>query len=265
MAQQLVFAFGLTLFAGLATGIGSMMVFFTKKTNKKFLSLALGFSAGVMVYLSFMEILPKAVDSLSGRYGISAGSWLAVLFFFAGITVMLIIDRLIPSYENPHEIYTVEDMKKCDKSLHRMGLFVALAIAIHNFPEGIATFTIALKDISLGIPMAIAIAIHNIPEGIAISVPYYCGTGNRKKAFFYSFMTGLTEPLGALLAYIVLMRFLNGLVFGIVFAAVAGIMIYVSLDELLPSAQKYGEHHLSIYGLIIGMMVMALSLLLFIQ
>jgi ZIP family zinc transporter len=144
-----------------------------------------------------------------------------------------------------------------------MGLFTALAIAIHNFPEGLATFTSALKDPYMGLSIAVAIAIHNIPEGIAVSVPVFYATKNRNKAFLYSFLSGLAEPLGALIGYLILLQFFSELVFGIVFAMVAGIMVFISLDELLPTAEKYGEHHLAMYGVISGMIVMALSLLLF--
>jgi ZIP family zinc transporter len=144
-----------------------------------------------------------------------------------------------------------------------MGMFTALAIAIHNFPEGLATFAAALSDPALGLSIAVAIAIHNIPEGISVSVPVYYATGSKKKAFYYSFLSGTAEPVGALIGYFILLNFFSDFVFGILFAGVAGIMVFISLDELLPSAQKYGEHHLSIYGLIVGMAVMALSLLLF--
>jgi ZIP family zinc transporter len=151
-----------------------------------------------------------------------------------------------------------------NKKLMRMGLFTALAIAIHNFPEGLATFTSAITDPSLGIAIAVAIAIHNIPEGIAVSVPIYYATGNKKKAFWYSFSSGLAEPVGAIVGYLILLPFMGPQVFGILFAGVAGIMVFISLDELLPSAREYGEHHLSIYGLIAGMAVMAVSLLMFV-
>ena len=267
-ANTLIFAFALTLFAGLSTGIGSAIGFFAKRTNTKFLSVALGFSAGVMIYVSFAEILVKAKDELCSVYGIKGGNWLTVAGFFGGILVIAIIDRLIPSFENPHEIRRVEEMETNspgkNTKLMRMGLFTALAIAIHNFPEGLATFTAALTDPSIGIAIAVAIAIHNIPEGIAVSVPVYFATGSRKKAFLLSFSSGLAEPVGALIGYLILMPFLSPAVFGILFAGVAGIMVFISLDELLPSAREYGEHHLSVYGLVAGMLVMAISLLLFI-
>ena len=266
--ENVLIAFGLTLFAGLATGIGSALAFFTKRTNTKFLSLALGFSAGVMIYVSFVEIFIKARDALAEAYGLTKGTWLTVAAFFGGICLIGIIDKLVPSFENPHEIRGVEEMdtgKVNDKNqkLLRMGMFTALAIAIHNFPEGLATFAAALSDPALGISIAVAIAIHNIPEGISVSVPIYYATGSKKKAFYYSFLSGVAEPIGALIGYFILLNFFSELVFGILFAGVAGIMVFISLDELLPSAQKYGEHHLSIYGLILGMAVMALSLLLF--
>lgn len=269
--NTVLFAFGLTIFAGLSTGIGSALAFFTKKTNTRFLSVALGFSAGVMIYVSLVEIFVKARDSLSSFYnGDGSKAYLiTTLAFFGGIAFIAIIDKLVPSFENPHEIHGVEEMNINGKSMKkqkllRMGLFSALAIAIHNFPEGLATFTAALKDPAMGVGIAVAIAIHNIPEGIAVSVPLYYATGSRKKAFGLSFLSGLSEPVGALIGYGLLYRFMNDAFFGIVFAGVAGIMVFISLDELLPTAEKYGEHHLSIYGLIAGMAVMAISLLLFV-
>lgn len=269
MFENVLFAFGLTLFAGLATGIGSVLAFFTKTTNTKFLSLALGFSAGVMIYVSMIEIFVKAQDALVGALGDGLGNWATVGGFFGGMLLIALIDKFIPTQGNPHELKKVEEMNKGnngvdDAALLKMGTFTALAIGIHNFPEGIATFTSALQDPKLGVAIAIAVAIHNIPEGIAVSVPIYFATGNRKKAFKLSFLSGLAEPIGALVAFFILMPFLNDVMFGIIFAAVAGIMVFISLDELLPAAKKYDEAHTSIYGLIAGMAVMALSLLLII-
>lgn len=262
-------AFGLTLFAGLATGIGSALAFFSKRTNTGFLSVALGFSAGVMIYVSFVEIFFKAKVSLVEELGSEVyGTWATVLAFFLGLLIIALIDKVVPSFENPHEVHRIEEMDRNKEArkfrkLYRMGTFTALAIAIHNFPEGLATFASALKDLSLGIPIAVAIAIHNIPEGIAVSVPIYYATGSRKKAFIYSFLSGISEPVGALLGFFIFFWLFNDLVFGLVFAGVAGIMVFISLDELLPTAREFGKHHLSIYGLMAGMGVMALSLLLF--
>jgi len=262
-----LFAFLLTLFAGLATGIGSGLAFFTKTTNTKFLSVLLGFSAGVMIYVSMIEIFNKAKLLLILNYTEVKGTWITVISFFAGIVFIAVIDRLIPSGENPHEIKRVEEIKgnkeAKNKKLYRMGLFTALAIAIHNFPEGIAVFVAGLADLKIAIPTAIAIAIHNIPEGIAVSIPVSYATGNRKKAFILSFLSGLAEPIGAIIAFFFLQSFFSETFLGITFAAVAGIMIFISLDELLPTAREYGQHHLSIYGLIAGMATMAISLILF--
>jgi len=264
--KTVAIAFGLTLFAGLATGIGSALAFYANRTNTKLLSVALGFSAGVMIYVSFTEMLTVAQDHLVRQLGEIGGNWVAVISFFAGILVIAVIDRLVPSFENPHEIRKVEDMERIPddfRKLYRLGLFAALALAIHNFPEGLATFASALVEIKLGIPIALAVAIHNIPEGIAVSIPIYYATGDKKKAFYYSFLSGLAEPVGALVGYLLLFSFFNDVVFGVLFAAVAGIMVFISLDELLPASREYGEPHLSIYGLIGGMIVMAVSLLMF--
>ncbi|SET99058.1 zinc transporter, ZIP family [Salinibacillus kushneri] len=270
MTENVLMALSLTVMAGLSTGIGSVLAFFTSDTNTKFLSFALGFSAGVMIYVSFVEIFDKAQESLVSAMGDTLGNWTTVAAFFGGIGIIALIDKFIPQHGNPHEIKKVEDMKKEptvikeQSSLLKMGSFTALAITIHNFPEGIATFTSALQDPGLGIAIAVAVAIHNIPEGIAVSVPIYFATGNKKKAFKLSFLSGLAEPLGAIAAYLLLLPYLNDMMFGMIFAAVAGIMVFISLDELLPAAKKYDEAHLSIYGLIAGMGVMAMSLLLFI-
>jgi ZIP family zinc transporter len=266
--NQFLFAFGLTLFAGLSTGIGSAMAFFAKRTNTKFLTISLGFSAGVMIYVSFVEIFDKAKTVLSESYGPAQGTLFTVMAFFGGMLLIALIDKLIPSVENPHEMHSIEEMhegkKLKNKKLMRMGMFTALAIGIHNFPEGLATFTAAIQDPHLGIAIAVAIAIHNIPEGIAVSVPVFYATGSRRKAFKLSFLSGLSEPIGAIIGYLILMPLMSPLLFGVLFAGVAGIMVFISIDELLPAAREYGEHHLSIYGLVAGMVVMAVSLLLFI-
>ncbi len=266
--MEILFAFGLTLLAGLSTGIGSVLSLLTKKTNTKFLSFALGLSAGVMIYVSFVEIFPKGTDALVPIYGERMGTLLSVMSFFAGIWLISLIDKLMPEMGNPHEVHTVEEMdgksEEHKNNLMRMGVFTALAIAIHNFPEGLATFVSALGDSETGIAIAFAVAIHNIPEGIAVAVPIYYATGSRKKAFTLSFLSGLSEPIGALIGYYLFIQFISDTLFGVIFSIVAGIMVYISLDELLPSAREYGEHHTSIYGLIFGMLIMAVSLLLFI-
>ena len=287
-------AFGLTAFAGLATGIGSAIAFAAKRTNARFLSLATGFSAGVMLYVSFAEILLKGSEQLAAAYGDRWGPWVNAASFFGGILLIGVIDALIPAAENPHETHSeaesaplhgskpgfpgpaprtdgppgvgVHDHSGRQGKLLRMGLFTALAITIHNFPEGLATFLAALQNPALGAAIAVAIALHNIPEGISVSVPIYYATGDRKKAFVYSFLSGLAEPVGAGIAYLGLRLFLSGgippQVMGVLFGGVAGIMVYISLDQLLPTSRAYGRGHDSLFGLVGGMLVMALSLLL---
>lgn len=292
-------ALGLTVLAGLATGIGSIVAFTVKRTNYRFLSVATGFSAGVMLYVSFVEIFVKGVDSLTETYGDYWGHWVNAAAFFGGIVLIGIIDNLIPAAENPHEARSEEataplqdpsaplpmdyapPKKKHpehdqgpmtpekEKKLLRMGLFTALAIGIHNFPEGLATFLSALQDPSIGVAIAVAVALHNIPEGISVAVPIFYATGSRKRAFGYSFLSGLAEPVGAIIAYLVLRLLVGGpegaippQFMGILFGGVAGIMVYISVDELLPTSRAYGKGHDSLFGLVGGMVVMALSLLL---
>lgn len=268
--DPILLAFLVTLGAGLATGIGSLLAFTARPTDKKFLSFMLGLSAGVMIYVSLVEIFQKSVDSLSVAFGDDAQGYLwATIGFFGGVLFIAVIDHYLHNRKvNPHDVHGVNEMDDPEtrekNALLKMGAFTALAIAIHNFPEGFATFLATVEDPALGIAIGLAIAIHNIPEGIAVSIPVYHATGSRLKAFWYSLGSGIVEPLGALLGYFVLIQFFNDYVFGVVFAAVAGIMIFISLDELLPTAQRYGYHHLSIYGVIVGMMIMASSLVLFV-
>lgn len=267
MNYNVIAAIGLSIFAGLSTGIGGLILLLFKKVNTKVLSVALGFSAGVMIYVSFVEILPEAKNFLGKAYGASKGDWVTFIAFFAGIFLIGIIDKLVPEAENPHEPHSMEQLDVCgfgqnSQKLIKTGKMAALAITIHNFPEGLATFVSGMTDISLGIAIAIAVAIHNIPEGISVALPIYCATGDKKKAFYMSLLSGLAEPAGAIIAFLFLGPFLNDVVFGIIYASIAGIMVFISIDELLPSAREYGEHHLSIFGLICGMIVMGIGLLL---
>lgn len=263
-ATGILIALGLTIFAGLSTGIGGLIVLLFKKPNPKALSVSLGLSAGVMVYISFVELLSESNKQLVADYGTSTGGWLSLAAFFGGIFLIAIIDKLIPVQENPHEYSGSEGLDysglKGDQKLFRVGVFTALIIAIHNFPEGMATFISAIQDPSLGIAVAIAVAIHNVPEGISVAIPVYSATGSRMKALGWSIISGLGEPLGAVIAYLIIMPILSDALFGILYAVIAGIMVYISFDELLPTAREYGEHHLTIYGLIAGMMIMAVSL-----
>lgn len=260
--DNILIAFVLTTAAGLSTAIGGLIAFMAKATNRKFLSVCLGFSAGMMIYVSFVEIFPESQECFVEALGERGGSWAAVVAFFAGIALIALIDRFIPSEGNPHEVKRVL-ADAPSGALMRMGALTTLAISLHNFPEGMATFISCLQGPEVAIPIFVAISIHNIPEGIAIAVPIYQATGSRKKAMQYAVFSGLTEPLGALVGWLVLRPVMNDVLFGVIFAMVAGIMIFISLDELLPSAREYGEHHLAMDGLVAGMAVMALSLLLF--
>ena len=263
MNSSIAFPLLLTLLAGLATGIGSAIAFFAHRTNVRFLSFSLGLSAGVMIYVSFVELFAESQTLLTAQWGATAGVSATVACFFGGILLIGVIDRLVPSFENPHEMHSVEEMNRRphDRKLMRMGLMTALVIGIHNFPEGIATFMSAIDNPTLGIAIAAAIAIHNIPEGIAVSVPIYYATGSRRKAFLLSLSSGLAEPVGALLAYAVLLPFLSPTLLGCLFGFVAGIMVFISLDELLPAAEEYGEPHIPIYAVVTCMVLMSACLI----
>lgn len=270
--ETILFAFMLTLFAGFATSIGALLAFFSKSKNYTILSVGMGFSAGVMIYVSFIEILPKSKNSFIELYSSEiTGEILTLVAFFAGIAISAVIDYLIPEDVNPHETKSNSELLELkpqtkssiisDSALKRTGVFTALAIGIHNFPEGFATFAAALENPTLGIAIAVAIAIHNIPEGMAVSLPIYHATGNKKSAFWYATLSGLAEPLGAIVGFFILLPFMGEATLGITFGIVAGIMIYISFDELLPAARVYGNAHTTIAGITFGMLIMAISLI----
>ena len=254
-----LFALLLSALAGLSTGIGSTIAYFLKKPKAKYLCFSLGLSAGVMIYVSFVELLPETFEI--------AGEIIGIYAFFVGIITMGIIDVLIPEEENPHTYKEFingdeeENNNYQNKKLLRVGMLTALAIAIHNFPEGIATFGTALVDLRIGIIIAFAVAIHNIPEGISVSIPIYYATGDKKKAFLYSFLSGVAEPIGAIVGLLILLPFLSDMVMGLLLGIVSGIMVYISIDELVPIAHEYETGHCGILGIIIGFFIMAVSLI----
>lgn len=267
----------LTLIAGAATGLGGALVLFRKRISSNFLAGALGLSAGVMIFISLAELYPQAQDAISASCGGIKGSVFVVLAFFFGMGLITLIDFLIPEYENPHEASGLSlDSKNAatdliehsgSGALKKLGIMSALAIAIYNFPEGMATFIGALNDPQTGTGIAFAIAIHNIPEGIAVAIPIYFATKSKGKALLYALLSGLTEPVGAFICYgITALSGVSldggGAAFPLILAAVAGIMIYISLDELLPTAEKYGRHHVAIAGVVAGMAIMAVSMIL---
>ena len=278
MIEHSQLALTLTFLAGLTTGIGGLIGLSSRRFSAEFITIALGFSAGAMVYVSLVEILPKARLALQPLLGAQLGYGCTVLAFFAGILLMALVDGLLPTHPAIESIqdlaaspaqaadtlaYRRPDQQSPQRSkLLRMGVFSAVALFIHNFPEGLATFLGALENPKVGVSIAVAIAIHNIPEGLAVSAPVFFATRSRSKAFWASLLSGMAEPLGGLMGFFLFRSFPNPLIFGLVFAAVAGVMVYVSLDELLPAATGYGNHRLAIASLIAGMFVMAASLVL---
>ena len=262
--SDVMFAFLLTLMAGLFTGVGGLVAFFSRKLNPNFLAVSLGFSAGVMIYISFVEIFAKSYEMLGYAHEDNAMLFTTIAFF-GGILLIALIEKLVP-HEHATSVAFSSDTqgisisKEDARSLKRIGLMSAIAIAIHNFPEGLVTFMAAMHDPALGVSIAVAIAIHNIPEGIAIAVPIRYATGSKKKALLASLASGLTEPLGAIVAYLILAQFMNDSVFGLTFALVGGIMVYIAVEQLLPTAQKYGKHSQVMASVFIGMAVMAASL-----
>jgi ZIP family zinc transporter len=250
---RVLFALLLSGLAGLATTVGSFLGLAVRRPGPRFMTLALGFSAGVMVFVSFAELLANATESLGATW--------AYMAFFGGFALMFLVDVAVP---HSYELDELEIGGISEARLLRTGLFVALGIGIHNFPEGMATFAGALQSTQLGLAIAVAIAIHNIPEGLAVSAPIYAATGSRGKAFLWSFLSGVAEPIGAAVGAAVFLPILSasGATLGVMLASVGGIMVYISVDELLPAAKAYGRDHLAIVGLLAGMLVMGASLLL---
>ncbi len=244
----------LTVIAGLSTGIGSVIAYFIRKPKTIYLSFFLGFSAGVMIYVSFVELLSGAIESV--------GQLSSAVAFFGGIILILAIDMIVPEEQNPHHCIGVCKGGDVDINLMRTGMLSALAIAIHNFPEGLATFGTAINDLQLGVIIALALAIHNIPEGMSVSIPIFYATKDKNKAFKYSFLSGVAEPVGAVIGFLILMPFLSESILASLLAFVAGIMVYISLDKLLPAAQNFGNTRLVAFGVVLGMFIMAVSLIL---
>jgi len=262
-ASAVLVALAVTLAAGLATGLGSLLVIFARNPNPRLLAFGLAFAGGAMVYVSLSEILNKSIASFTLAYDARMGFACATFAFLAGVVLIMLVDRLVP---NPHDTLSTEDpaLRQQNRDyIRRVGLMTAVAITAHNFPEGLATFFATLESPAVGLPLAFAIAIHNIPEGIAIAVPVYYATGSKRYAFVASLLSGLAEPVGALIGYSLLSRFLSEAVFGAVFGIIAGVMVFLAIDELLPAAKRYAKGHETVYGLVSGMGVLAVSLVLF--
>jgi len=261
--ETILLAFTVTLGAGLATTIGGFIVLTSKAPSPRLLSFGLAFAAGAMVFISLTEILNKSSDAFALDYGEDTGFIYAMLWFLAGLGLIALIDRIFP---NPHERLAVDSDIVDGHSrayLKHVGFMTVLAITAHNFPEGLATFFSMLGDPNVGMSLAVAIAIHNIPEGVSIAIPVYFATNNKWMAIGACLLSGLAEPMGAAIGYGILQQYLSNAVFGGVFAMIAGVMVYLSLDELLPAAKRYAKGHETVYGLLIGMVFMVLSLVFF--
>lgn len=263
MDSAVLLAFAVTAGAGAATAIGAVISLWGTTTNRGFLALSLGFSAGVMIYVSFVEIVPKSVSFFSSTTAEGLDKGMMAVFFLLGLTAMALLYRVVPDLHHPEQPTAESSTSPTDPLLLRAGLGVAIAITLHNFPEGLATFFLTLDDPQIGIPVAIAIAIHNIPEGIAVAVPIYFATKKKTTALWFGVVASVAEPLGAFLGWVFLGPFMTDTVLGALFAIVAGIMVYISVDGLLPAARQYGNAPKAMYGMIAGMAVMALSLVLF--
>ena len=261
LPHQVWIAFAVTFLAGLATVIGGALVLFFRQPSYRLLSFGLAFSAGAMVYVSLTEILNKSIASFSQAYSVDYGFAFGTFAFLFGVILVLLLDRFIP---NPHEAIEPKNAAEIEqRQLKRTGLLTLFAITAHNLPEGLATFFATLESPTLGASLAVAIAIHNIPEGIAIALPVYMATGRRDLALGASFVSALAEPLGAALGYFILAPFMSFTVYGMVFGVIGGVMVFLALDELLPTAKRYAKGHETVYGLVIGMASLAISLVIF--
>lgn len=252
--EQAFMALGISMIAGMATLLGALVIFLTKGKSEKMVTFSLAFAAGVMLTVSFSDLLPEARGFLSASQGDTLGVLYMIIFLIVGILVAASLDYFVP-----HEEFDEENQEKPHQNLFRVGFISMLAVGLHNFPEGIAVFMAGFSDLSLGISVAIAITMHNIPEGIAVAMPIYFATGSKKEALKYTFYSGAAEPVGALLAFLVLRPFINDFLMGAIFAVVAGIMLYIAIEELIPSSRQYGFNRLALVGTFVGICVMPLS------
>lgn len=241
-------AFLLTTLAGLSTMLGTIPIFIKIKNEGKVIAASLAFAAGVMICVSITDLIPEAIEMLKNYYSGFLTVFLTFVFLMIGMITSCFIDKALPTA-------TVVN----HASLYKVGIISMLAIILHNLPEGIATFISTTKDTSLGISLALAIALHNIPEGISISVPIYYSTQSKFKSILYTFISAMSEPLGAIITYLFLYSFINNIVLGLLFAFIAGIMIQISLTELLPTSTDYSYPKITRIWFIIGVIFMLLK------
>ena len=258
MNENAINALLLTIIAGGATSLGALLTFFVKQNNFRILALGMSFSAGVMIYLSFMDILPMAIENMSIANNTSKlGHIGAIVMFFIGVFLAGIIDYFVPEHLQSDDTPQKDKKNYASKRAHRAAILTALALAIHNFPEGFSVFVTSLENVAVGIGVAVAITLHNIPEGVSVALPIYSATGNKAKAFWVATASGIAEPLGAIFAYLIFAPILTPTISGMALALTAGLMVYIALDELLPMAREYGEEHYGIFGVFAGMALMA--------
>jgi len=236
-------SFLLTILAGLSTMIGTIPIFLKRRSENLLIS-SLGFAAGVMVTISISDLLPSSFSSLMESFVFLPAFLIASICLCLGVVFSFSIDKYLP-----------QDTFNYGK-LYHVGIISCLAIIMHNIPEGIITYLTSTADFRLGITLALAIALHNIPEGISISVPIYYSTGSRKRALFYTFISGISEPFGAVLAALFLAPFVNATIMGILYAFIAGIMIHISIYELLNESCSYNKIFLTILSFIFGSIFM---------
>lgn len=265
----MVLALMVSLLAGLATAVGGALVLNEKMLQRKYLAVSLAFAAGSMIIISLVQIIPLGIEYMTAITSERNAMIVVWVSFFVGIGLVMLIDRVLPDVLNPNEMegrehdLTVGDTRST-RNLMRSGMLVALVLGLHNFPEGMATFFTTYQDTAVGLTLGVAIAIHNVPEGIAVAAPVYAATGSRKKAFWWATFSGMTEPLGGLVAAVVMSWVVPPEFFGVFYGMVAGMMVFLALDELLPGAWRYQtDKHQTIYGMLAGMAIMAISFILF--
>ena len=252
MTSNFVIALALATFAGLSTGIGGMIVAMVKKVDDQLLAAALGFSAGIMLTVSLADMLPHGGETFVAEFGRVVGALCIIGTIVIGILLSMLTDAIVPDHGG--------EMRKGRNNLHRVGVVTAIAICIHNFPEGIATFMSSYADIQFGLPLSVSVALHNIPEGMAVAMPIYYATRSRKKAVGYALLSGLSEPLGALLTYLLLHRYMNDIMLASLFGIIVGLMCYIAFDELIPSSLSYNYPHVSLAGVMLGILIMTGSI-----
>jgi ZIP family zinc transporter len=268
---NVLIAFFVTILAASATMLGALAMIGAKESNPRLLAFGLSFAGGAMVYISLVEIFVKSQISFGEVLTVKEAYSAATFAFFVGIALLFLLDKFIP---NPHSSLSTDENsfsqnKRKDDHTHihadvgKIGLMATLAITAHNIPEGMATFFSTLDNPAVGMNLALAIAIHNIPEGLSIAIPVFYATRSKAKAVLATFVSAIAEPIGAFLGYVVLAPFIGPTVYGCVFGVIAGAMVYLALDELLPAAKRYAKGHETVYGIISGMAIIALSLVMF--